>query len=252
MGGQGPFSSLVAVHQRLIREPAHQATGTALYPRDDASPDRWTPTFELSPYRAARPEDLELGGTESFHELESARLAAAILCVVDLEGPLHFDVLGDRLLTAAGVGRMGSRIRARIEAELQALAAAAEIVADGEFIGRHVQLVRPPSRDWRELPDKHRKLEYVADTELMLCLFHAVLDDEGIDADEAKNRGIHRIGFPRLTEKARERLEAPLAALLERQLLRRAGSGLHLGLTVFLRWPIEVSRKRPRGARDET
>lgn len=230
-----PFASLVALHQQLVRNPLPGAKGGELYPRSSEAPDRWTPTFELSPYRAVDPESLKLGGTESFHDLESVRLQDAIAQVVEVEGSVHFDILGDRLLEAAGVSRMGSKIRERIEAELAELEAAEEIVLRDSFVGRSEHFVRPPFRDWSELVDKHRKLDYVADTELMLCLFHAVLDDEGIDTGEAMNRGIYRIGFKRLTENARERLQAPLQALFDQQLLRKEGESLYLGLQAFVR-----------------
>lgn len=229
----GVFDPLVAIHQRLVREP-DEGMGDALYPRGPA-PTRWRPSFELRPYEAVDPESLKLGGKDSFHDLEPEELRAAILRVIDVEGPVHFDVLGDRLLTATDVSRMGARIRARIESEIAALETAGDLAQTPPFLGRREQFSRPPHRDWSSLPDKHRKLEHVADTELMLCLFHAVLEDEGIDEDEAMNRGIYRIGFIRLTQNARDRLQAPLEACWEQGVLRRASGGLYLGLEVFLR-----------------
>lgn len=230
----GGFGGLIALHRRLVLDPEADAPGTALYPRA-VSPERWRPTFERMPYRPADPSTLGLGGTDSFHDLTDERVRTAILRVVDDEGPVHFNLLGDRLLTAAGVGRMGSRIRARIEAMLEVLEDEGEIVRLAAFSGRHRQFLRPRLRDWSPLPDRERKLEHVADSELMLCLFHAVLDDEGIDADTAMNDGLYRIGFIRLTDNARERLQSPLQALLDRGMLRLADGRLWVGLHAFVR-----------------
>lgn len=230
------FSGLVALHQRLVRDPAMDASGTVLHPRSTSVPQDWRPTFEpIMPYCPVDPADLDLGGGGDFHEIAEERLRRAILDVVTGEGPVHFELLGNRLLAAAEVARMGARIRARMEAALASLEETREIVGIGSFYGRREQFLRPRLRDWGPLPDPERRLEHVADSELMLCLFHAVLDGDGVDADTAMNDGIDRIGFPRLTANARERLQAPLRALLERDMLRREGERLLLGREAFLR-----------------
>lgn len=82
---------------QVIREPAPQASEGALYPRDRARSERWTPTFELLPYRQLDPQVLNLGGADSFHDLDTERLQAAIRQVVDVEGPAHFDVCADAI-----------------------------------------------------------------------------------------------------------------------------------------------------------
>lgn len=228
------FAGLIALHQQLLRMPEPDAIGTALYPRP-RTVSSWQPTFGEAPYRPVDPATLGLAGADSFHDLSAAALRAAILRVVDGEGPVHFDMLGDRLLAGADVARMGSRIRARIEAVLAALANDGEIARTGAFSGRREQFLRPCLRDWRPLPDRERHLERVADSELMLCLFRAVLDRDGIDVDTAMNDGLHTIGFIRLTDNARARMQGPLHALLERGMLARVDGGLAIGREAFVR-----------------
>ncbi len=230
-----PLSALVAIHQALIRRADPDEPAGALYPRAGDARYGWWPSFELTPYRAADPGELDLGGVESFHDLASGQIQAAIRRVFDIEGPLHFDLLGDRILAAAGAGRMGRRIRERIENELEDLRAAGEIEQSGEYWARPRQFLRPPYRDWSDVEDKHRKLEYVAPSELMVCLFHAVLDDEGAGIDDVMNRGIYAIGFPRLTASARERLEEPIQALCDRGVFHEIGGCLYLAKDFFLR-----------------
>jgi len=230
------FDALVRVHQKLVRNPDEQPPHSALRP-DSGEPPAWIPTFELVPYRAVAPANLGLGGTESFHDITAARLDAAVRRVVDVEGPVHFRVLAQRLLEAAGVERLGSRIRERIQERVDAVERDHEVVQRGSFIGRSEQFRMPRLRDWSRLPDDIRDLDHVPDTELMLALFHTVLEDEGIEADDALNDGIHRIGFPRLTQSARQRLRAPLRALFDEGMLRVHDGLLRLGWNAFLRQP---------------
>ncbi len=225
----GGLKAAADLYLRLIRDGGDQAQGTALHPERPTTPTRWVPTFSLIPYQAVDPAQLGLLGTESFHDLSDEPLDQAITQVIKVEGPVHFLVLADRLLTAADVGRLGARIRERIEQRLKRLAEQGSLVQQGEFIGLDQQFLMPRWRDWRSAPDKTRQLDHVHDGELMLCLFHAVLRQEGAAVDEAMNTGLHRIGFIRLTENAKERLQSPLEALLrERILIDRRGQ-LYLG-----------------------
>ena len=235
---QGSFAAAVALHERLLRQPDPHAVSAALQPDRLATPTQWTPDLlPLRPYESVDPASLGLAGHDDFHVIPDAVLDAAIARVVDTEGPVHFDVLADRLLEGAGVGRLGSRIRARIEARLEAMMA--DIPGTGVpidwhqgFVARPTQHLKPAYRDWREAPDKTRQLEYVSDEELMLALFRAVLDADCGERESAMNEGIHAIGFIRLTNNARTRLETPLEALLGTGLLVDRGG--KLGVTSVL------------------
>lgn len=263
LDGLGGFGGLVRLHQSLVRNPERRPMDTRRAPSADAhgsdspaassrrarsalrptSGERpaWVPRFQLIPYRGVQPAALarvlDADGTESFHDLPEHRLDAAIRRVVEVEGPVHYRVLAERLLDAAEVGRLGARIRERIQQRLDALEQAGELGQHGPFIGHAEQFRVPRLRNWSELPDKLRELDHVPDTELMLALFHAVLDEEGIPAEQAMNDGLYRMGFIRLTQNARARLEAPLAALLRAGMLRLQGDSLHLGWEAFLRDP---------------
>lgn len=71
--------------------------------------------------------------------------------------------------------------------------------------------------------------------------FQAVFDEEGISAEQAMNDGIYPMGFIRLTNNARERLQAPLEALLAEDMLRQREEGLRLGWNAFLHQPVTAS-----------
>jgi len=71
--------------------------------------------------------------------------------------------------------------------------------------------LQPRLRDWPVLPDRLRQLDHVDDSEPMLCLFYAVPEAGGIDVDRAMNDALHMIGFIRLTDNGRERLQTLIA-----------------------------------------
>jgi len=209
-----PFAGLLNLHRSLLLEPGPQETCAAwrAYCREHPGP-RWIPAYDFAAYRETPDTALDLAGAEHFHEIEETRLDAAILRVVDTEGPVHRRLLTHRLLRAAGFQRAGSRIQARIDERRAALAAAAELELRDDFTGRREQFVVPRLRDWSPLPDSLRQLDHVHETERMLCVLHALVEAGHLDEDAAMNDGLYRIGFIRLTEQARQRLERPLRAL---------------------------------------
>jgi len=220
------LAAAVALYEQLRRRPDPEATASQLHPGRLDPPTRWTPDLlALTPYASVDPATLELEGYPDFHAIPDQVLDAAIDQVVQTEGPVHFDVLADRLLNAAAVGRLGSRIRARIEARVEQRQTA--------WLAGPAQWHQPRYRDWREAPAATRQLDYVSDPELMLALFRAVLDGRGEDRDTVMNNGIHAIGFTRLTAAARARLEGPLEALIQGEYLVATGDTLRVAQTAL-------------------
>ena len=154
----GGFEAAVCLHEQLLRRPDPEAAAAQLCPGRLDPPTRWTADLHpIRAYQAIDPIRLSLAGYDDFHAIPDASLDAAIEGVVDAEGPVHFDTLADRLLAAADVGRLGSRIRERIEARLQALSATPDLSQRGGFVARPAQFLKPPYRDWREAPEKTRR-----------------------------------------------------------------------------------------------
>ena len=229
------LAGLVRVHQQLVRGNDGFAGGAVLYPEPRRPATDWRPTFRHEAYRAADPSTLGLGGTESFHDLADEAVEAAILKVVDVEGPVHFRVLAERLLTAADVGRLGSRIRGRIADRIDELEKEEAVVQRGDYVGRPDHIRAPVVRDRRAIRDKLRDLDYVPEVEIMQALFQAVLDAEGVSVDDAMSRCLDLLGFERLTDNARDRLRPALSALVEREMLRQEDGRLWLARDAFVR-----------------
>ena len=221
------FEYVVWLHEMLIRQPDPTAVGEALYPGRLRLPTQWQPRLSaLVPYHQAAPV---------LNDIPDEGLGAAIQQIIACEGPVHFAVLADRLLMAVGVKRLGRRIRAHIEEQLQVLQAVGQLKYEEDWVGEAEQLLVPPYRDWRAAPDKTRQLEHVSDAELMLALFRAVFDDKLTDEESIMNTGLHNIGFIRLTKRARDRLQTPLSRLYELQMLIKQDGHVVLGKQALLR-----------------
>ena len=232
-----PFDGVITIHQHLIRSSERRPADSALRP-DAGERPAWVPTSELVAYAAVDTAALGLEAWDDFLDIPNANLDTAIRRIIDVEGPVHFRVLAERLLEAAGVGRLGSRIRDSIQARLDALEAGGELVQRDAFSGWPEQFRVPRLRDWSGVADKLRDLDYVPDTELMLAIFHAVLEEEGIPVEGAMNNGIHRMGFIRLTDNAKARLRPPLEALVGEGMVRIEDGALWLGWEAFRRTPL--------------
>ncbi|WP_026300867.1 DUF3320 domain-containing protein [Thioalkalivibrio sp. ALE23] len=230
-----PLDALVRVHQHLIRNPGPEETCEAWRASCREHGCEWVTTWDTRPYRETDTPELRLAGHDRFDDIPQEALDRALLKVVDTEGPVHLFVLTRRLLEAAGFARAGSRIQARIHERRAELGAQGAIQLDGEFSGRAEQFAVPCLRDWSDLPDALRQLEHVPDTELTLSLVRTVAEAGTLDLDTAMNDALHRMGFIRLTDNARERLHAPLSHALKRQLLVQGQTHLEPGLRAFRR-----------------
>lgn len=229
------LDALVGVHQYLIRHPGPDETCAAWRRFCREHGCEWVTTWDTHAYHETDEQSLALDGHPRFDDIPQEDLDAAILRIVDTEGPVHLVPLTRRLLQAAGFARAGSRIQARIHHRRATLGAAGRFRLQGEFTGRPEQFAVPCLRDWSALPDTLRQLDHVPDCELMLSLVRTVAEAGRLDADTAMNDALHRMGFIRLTENARERLQAPLTRTLELGLLRERGRHLEPGVAAFRR-----------------
>ena len=231
------WDGLLRLHQQLLRRPGVEFDDAALQPLAVLGPADLHPHYAV--LDAYRPVDLDgftaLEQAASLDELAASHLDEALLAIIAAEGPVHGNVLAARLLTQMEQSRSSARLRGTIQERLTGLRASGAIVQQGDFSALGVQLRTPPYRDWRTQTERLRRLDHVHDRELMLALLRAVDRQEGISEQEAMNAGLHRIGFIRLTASARERLRAPLDALLAASLVESRAGALWLGRQAFLR-----------------
>jgi hypothetical protein len=104
-------------------------------------------------------------------------MAPYIAEIVKGEGPVHYEVLGQRLREAWEIGRLGSRIRENIDRGIRA----AGLSRDGDFVDvdeRDRYVVRTPT------DEVARSVEQVHDFELREALVRYAHDSRGITEEE--------------------------------------------------------------------
>lgn len=172
------------------------------------------------PYRMAQ-LSVDTRGVE-LHAVPVSALADCICRVVEVESPVHIDEVMHRVAEAAGVKRVGSRIDAAMRGAAASAARRGMIRQDGDFLwsvnSRGVQV-----RDRSSLPATSRRLEHVAPAELRAAVLKATEAAYGIGIDEIPGAVGHLLGFNRVSEDMRSRVE------LYAQTLLREGSLVQQG-----------------------
>ncbi|MDE0073400.1 MAG: DUF3320 domain-containing protein [Gammaproteobacteria bacterium] len=217
----------------------------ALTPSDDPAPEpepsgrpvqplKREPEPEVEPAAPTRPykvADLRIGGLWApLHETPPGQLAKWISRVVEVESPVHLDEVTQRIRTAAGVGRSGSRIRKQMTLGAQ------EAVRRGLCrIDAHGFLWRPEQETVEEvrerndtLPRSLRNPSRIPFEEIATALIYVVRASYGIEPRDAVREATRLFGFKHAGRKIVERFRAVLDGLVEDGSLVREGSLLQV------------------------
>jgi len=156
-------------------------------------------------YRLANPV-ITLDGGE-LHALPVDRLAASVVEVVRAEGPVLIAEVTRRIADAAEVKRIGGRIQAAMEQAVEGAVSRGKIRRRGDFLWP-AGLERPVVRDRGNLPAPARRLEFVAPEEIEAAIGIAVADACGIEPAAIPPAACRLLGFPRVGEEMRARVDA--------------------------------------------
>ncbi|MGK4580293.1 DUF3320 domain-containing protein [Kitasatospora sp. HPMI-4] len=161
-----------------------------------------------APYRAYR------GSVPVAHELHTPEARPAIervlLGTVEAEGPIHDELLVQRVREVWGVGRAGARIRDNVNTVLGRLVQAGRVARDGEFtdaVGRREERARHPGHDGG------RRFDHVAPGERRLVLRELAAECPGMSEGELVRQACEFFGWRRVTKDTRAGLESDLADL---------------------------------------
>lgn len=183
-------------------------------------------------YELVNVNQLGIDARIDFHSISSPKIASAILQILELEGPAHFQTVCSRILQAAKLGRAGSKIQKRLQQVLGSLVGRGDVVQAGEFYWLYAQeseSVLLPVRTWANLEASERKLEYVPDIELANAMFLMVRDGHSVSINDCMSAALDLIGFKRLTKGTSERLEALCRSMINEGWLKFTGDRLQLG-----------------------
>jgi hypothetical protein len=146
--------------------------------------------------RAARPEQCRLLG----------RLVA-------LEGPIHIDLVADRLRRAWGLSRVGDRIRQTVEEAAGICTTRKQISRRDEFLWPATLSETPVRVPDPSTPESYRDIGHIAPEELQAALRLLITQGVGIGEDDLLAQTARLLGFGRLGDLIRQRLRENLEEL---------------------------------------
>lgn len=207
--------------QLLVDSPGEPVTVLQEMPRAAQS------SLTAEPYDVARFEADTQG--LALHEVPVNVLADWVVRVVAVEGPVHIDEVCRRVVENAGGSKMGSRIsdairegaRAAIRKQRVTVRSGFLRLAGGEGAAQMCQV-----RDRSELPSASKKIEFVPDEELRLALETVIAESCGIDAEGAMAQAARLLGFTRVTDVVRDRVEPVIAGMVAEGVLQNRGDML--------------------------
>ncbi len=202
-------------HIDLPTEPEPIEELTTTIERQPQSPSD-APVESRTRYRRARvtlpPCSLDL------HERSLDDLIPAVIAVVAVESPVHVDEIARRIMEAAGVKRLGNRIRDRVQLAVRSASAQGQVVRRGNFIWIPL-MADPPVRDRSNETGPLKSIEMIAPEEIQAAIIEVVLASFEIERDEAISLVGSRLGFQRVKSATRQTINRMTDHLVKRKKL---------------------------------
>jgi hypothetical protein len=132
-----------------------------------------------------------------------------------------------RLREATGYGRMGSQVRAALEALVADLERQGRIRRCGDaWLGPEPCAVAP--RDRSGLPAAERKVEYVPHVEIAAAVRRVVANAFGIGPDECAREALELLGFRGVRDRSLQRALAVIQTLVGEGVLAERDGALRI------------------------
>ncbi|HVG12965.1 MAG TPA: DUF3320 domain-containing protein, partial [Flavisolibacter sp.] len=188
---------------KLVYQAEDEVTGEeevieSHFAREHSSDDEGVPLYEA----AVLPAEI---ASKELHMHSVGALAGWIVDVATKESPVHFDEVARRMAEAAGITRVGARIRSQLFLATKFAEGSKKITRRGDFLWA-AEMQVPVIRDRSTLGAGSRKLKYIAPEELSLGAQKIISDSIAIERDEAISMIARLFGFSRVTEEMRKEL----------------------------------------------
>lgn len=151
-------------------------------------------------------------------------LASAVSDIVGVEGPIHEDLLLERLKELHGIERAGSNVQHNVRRAIQ-LACNGSVEMRGNFLqtkGTVFEKFRVPVGDIR------RPLEHVPQEELELAVLYIVEDQFGMMREQIPQVIARLFGIERLRGESADAIRTSVDALVEKGRLRTSGLQVYI------------------------
>jgi hypothetical protein len=176
-----------------------------------------------TPYKVAtitlRPNDTDL------HSMPHSALAELLNQVVIIESPIHCTEAMRRVLNAAGIQRLGSRIQQSFEEAIHFGVDRSLFVKRDDFLWTP-GMETAPVRDRSGLPAGSRKIEHVVPQEIRRAILLVVEESYGIIPDDVPGAVCRLLGFTRVTDEFNSVVSGFRDALIQEGTLKMEGVNL--------------------------
>jgi len=144
---------------------------------------------------------------------------------VKVESPVHFDEVARRMGEAAGITRIGSRIRECLKEASEFAERNGRIRIQHPFLW-FCEMQTPVMRDRRDLPPAAKRIKYIAPEEVDLAIEKVVRDSIAIQPDAAAAFVARIFGFARMTEEMKADLLELIQDSIDRRIVMQEGGVL--------------------------
>ncbi|PSL48159.1 AAA domain-containing protein [Chitinophaga niastensis] len=168
---------------------------------------------------AVLPDDIK---EQEFHLSPIGKLCNWIEQVVTVESPVHFDEVARRMVEAAGITRVGPRIREVLRHAVRHSDASKRIKIKGQFLW-DTSLPDPVVRNRSLLPATARKISYISVEEMGVALEKVVKDAVAIQREEAVPFIAKMFGYSRVTEEMKEEILKAIDISVDNNLVQKEG-----------------------------
>ena len=163
----------------------------------------------------------DLGNTPISYLLEP------LIEIVDTEGPVHQDEVFRRITNAAGLRRVGNRIRQNLRWAIDDAVRRKNVRRKGAFLWSP-DMERPIVRDRTALEAQQKKIEYIAPEEIAEAILMAVEHSYGIGREEAISDAANLLGLRRVTKDVGDKIGTAVDSLLKDERIKESGGHLTL------------------------
>lgn len=205
-------------HRKL--EVVQKAVEVSEAPRPIGSPKK---EFRFAPYKSV---ELPRHHREvPIQQATQEQLRRIVTRVVEAEGPVHVDVLIDRIRRHYGAGRAGSQIQAAIMNAVRVEWRADRISWRGDFLSMPQHPSRPEPRGPAQ-DGKAREIEHIWQGEIEAGIIRVVEAAFGISRDHALVATARAFGYDRAGSKVQEAIRRVLDRLIANGEIDRTPTGL--------------------------
>lgn len=165
--------------------------------------------------------------SKELHQHTIGKLAGWVEKIVRIESPVHFDEMARRMVEAAGITRIGSRIRNQLELAVRFAEGGGRVTRKGNFLWAP-QMQTPELRNRSKLASASKKVKYIPPEEIELAIVKVVQDSIAIEPEAAVGVVSRLFGFSRVTEEMKMELLDAIRNLIALKKIQKDGGVLKL------------------------